>query len=227
MTPAQIKIVNVSSGETLGEWAAEDVPQSISDDGSLVAVSSSHVQRGVLPVNIVTARGQKVIELTGDFAFKRNSEKPLGRLIGAFIGNEEILVTPDENFDQTGHSSGYSLQRLRIRDGRSEQIVTPPKYGPTGVMTTSADGQTVLVTSRYFPPEVLAQPHAPLPASTPQLLILKRGAVLQIESVFPMEGAGLKAGGWLAKSRARMSSNGSVIAIPQNFGITVLRRSHP
>jgi hypothetical protein len=231
LTPAQIKVVNVASGDTVGEWAAEDVPQSISPDGLLVAVSSSHVQRGVLPVNVFTATGQKVAELIGDFAFKGKADpaKPLGRVIGSFIGTQEMLLTPDEHFDQTGHSSGYSLQLLRVPDGRIEQILTPQQYGPTGLMTISADQETALVASWFFPPEVLAQPHAPLPASTPKLLTLKRDAALRIESVLPMEGAGLTTGGgWLEKFRARISSDGSVIAIPQNFGITVLARSpHP
>jgi hypothetical protein len=231
LTPVQIKVVNVVSGETVGEWAAEDVPQSISADGSLIAMSSSHVQRGVLPVNVFTARGQKIAELTGDFAFKDTKDpiKPVGRVIGSFIGTHEILLTPDEHFDRSGHASGYSLQRLSIPDGRIEQILTPTEYGPTGGMTGSADGQTVLVTSWHFPPEILAQPHAPLPASTPRLLILKQGAGLHIESALSL-GPGPKRGrgDWLDRFGMRISSDGSVIAIPLNSGITVLARNpHP
>jgi hypothetical protein len=169
--------------------------------------------------------------LTGDFAFKdtKDPTKPVGRVIGSFIGTQEMLLTPDAYFDRSGHASGYSLQRLRIPDGRIEQILTPTEYGPTGGMTSSADGQTVLVSSWHFPPEVLARPHAPLPASTPRLLILKQGTGLHIESALSL-GPGPKGGtgDWLDRFGMRISSDGSVIAIPLNSGITVLARNpHP
>jgi len=35
-TPARIKVVDISSGSTLGDWQSDDVPQSISPDGALI-----------------------------------------------------------------------------------------------------------------------------------------------------------------------------------------------
>ena len=64
-TLVQVEMVDVSSGAVLGEWASEDVPQSISPNGELVAVSSLQAQQGVLPLTVVDTHGQKVAELTG------------------------------------------------------------------------------------------------------------------------------------------------------------------
>ncbi len=110
-TAVQVEVVDISSGAVLGQWASEDVPQSISPNGDLVAVSSLQTQQGVLPLSVVDVHGQKVTELTAGYSFKdADQSKPLGRVIGLFVGSQELLLAPDENVDQTGHHSGESLQ---------------------------------------------------------------------------------------------------------------------
>ena len=106
-TPVQVEMVDISSGAVLGEWVSGDVPQSVSPQGDLVAVSSLQVQRGVLPLSVVDVHGQKVTEFTGGYSFQgADQSKPTGRVIGLFMGSQELLLAPDENVDSTGHHSG-------------------------------------------------------------------------------------------------------------------------
>jgi hypothetical protein len=223
-TAVQVEVVDVSSGAVLGEWASEDVPQSISPNGDLVAVSSSQAQQGVLPLSVVDVHGQKVTELTGGYSFKdADQSKPLGRVIGLFMGSQELLLAPDENVDSTGHHSGESLQLVSMT-GKVEQSIKPRHFGSTGELAASADQKTALALSWYVPARALAHEGA-LPASTPEVLVLGRGASLHLDSSLPIEGLGLRGGGWLENRRPRLSSDGSVIAVAQRSGVTVFSRN--
>ena len=223
-TAVQVEVVDVSSGAVLGEWASEDVPQSISPNGDLVAVSSSQAQQGVLPLSVVDVHGQKVTELTGGYSFKdADQSKPLGRVIGLFMGSQELLLAPDENVDSTGHHSGESLQLVSVT-GKVEQSIKPRHFGSTGELAASADQKTALALSWYVPARALAHEGA-LPASTPEVLVLGRGASLHLDSSLPIEGLGLRGGGWLENRRPRLSSDGSVIAVAQRSGVTVFSRN--
>ena len=223
-TAVQVEIVDVSSGAVLGEWASEDVPQSISPNGDLVAVSSLQGQHGVLPLSVVDVHGQKVTEFTGGYSFQGGDRsKPLGRVIGLFMGPQELLLTPDENVDQTGRHSGESLLLVNMTS-KVEQSIKPRHFGSTGELAASADQKTALALSWYVPARALAQEGA-LPASTPEVLVLGRGPTLNSESAIPIEGLGLRGSGWLENRRPQLSSDGSVIAIAQRSGVTVLSRN--
>ena len=223
-TPVQVEVIDVSSGAVLGEWASEDVPQSISPNGDLVAVSSLQAQQGVLPLTVVDTHGQKVTELTGTYSFKdADQSKPLGRVIGLFSGTQELLLTPDENVDQTGHHSGDSLQLVSVA-GKVEQIIKARHYGSTGELAVSANQKTALALSWYLPARALAH-DGPLPASSPEILVLGRSASLHMDSSVPIHGLGLRGSGWLENRRPRISSDGSVIAIAQDSGVTLLTRN--
>lgn len=223
-TPVQVEVVDVSSGAVLGEWASEDVPQSISPNGDLVAVSLLQAQQGVLPLSVVDVHGQKVTEFTGGYSFKdADQSKPLGRVIGLFMSSQELLLAPDENVDQTGHHSGESLQ-LVSKTGKVKQSIKPRHFGSTGELAASADQKTALALSWYVPARALAHEGA-LPVSTPEVLVLGRGASLHLDSAIPIEGLGLRGSGWLENRRPRLSSDGSVIAVAQRSGVTVLSRN--
>jgi hypothetical protein len=227
-TPVQVEVVDVSSGDHLGEWNSGDVPQSISPNGDLIAVSSVKPQRGVLSLDMLDVHGQKVAELNGGFSFRdADSSKPLGRVLGFFVGNQELLLTPDENVDQTGHHSGDSLRLVSIRGKQAQvqQNIQPPHYAPQGELAVSADGRTALAVSWYVPAQFLARPEGRLPPSSPELLVFERGASIKLDDALPIHGLGLKAGGWLENRRPRVSSDGSVIAIAQDSGVTVLTKS--
>ena len=223
-TPVQVEMVDVSSGTVLGGWASEDVPQSISPNGDLVAVSSLQPRQGVLPLTVVDTHGQKVAELTGGYSFKdADQSKPVGRVIGLFLGAQKLLLTPDENVDQTGHHSGDSLQLVSVA-GKVEQTIKPRHYGSTGELAASADQATALALSWYVPARALAN-EGPLPASSPEVLILGTGAISHVEATLPVHPFGLKVSGWLENRRPRISSDGFVIAVAQDSGITVLARN--
>jgi hypothetical protein len=221
-TPVQVEVVDISSGAVLGEWSSEDVPQAISPTGDLVAVSSLQAQQGVLPLTVVDTHGKKVAELTGGYSFKDQS-KALGRVIGVFWGTQELLLTPDENVDQTGHHSGDSLQLVNVT-GKVEQSMKPRHYGPTGELAASADQKTALALSWYEPARALAHEGA-LPASMPEVLSLGRDTSLHVDSSTSIQGLGLRGSGWLENRRPRISSDGSVMALAQRSGVTVLSRT--
>jgi hypothetical protein len=223
-TAVQVEVVDVSSGTVLGEWASEDVPQSISPNGDLVAVSSLQAQQGVLPLSVVDVHGKKVVELTGGYSFKNaDQSKPTGRVMGLFMGSQDLLLAPDENVDSTGHHSGESLQLVSMT-GKVEQSIKPRHYGSTGELAASADQKTALALSWYEPARALAHEGA-LPASKPEMLVLDRAASLRLDSAIPIEGLGLRGSGWLENRRPRLSSDGSVIAVAQRSGVTVLSRN--
>jgi hypothetical protein len=224
-TPVRLEIVDVSSGTLIGDWASEDVPQSISSNGDFIAVSSWQKLRPVLPVNVFDTQGKKVAEITGDFAFKKvtDQSKPLGRVMGLFLDTQELLLTSDERVDQSGHLSGESLEIVTIT-GKQVQKLKPQHYASTGEMAISRDRKTTVAISWYAPARALAQEHAVLPASSPELLVFERGTSIRMDSSLPIHGLGLKASGWLENRRPRLSFDGSVIAIAQDNGITILTR---
>ena len=223
-TAVQVEVVDVSTGTVLGEWASEDVPQSISPDGNLVAVSSLQAQQGILPLSVVDVHGKKVTELTGGYSFKNAAQsKPTGRVIGLFMGSQDLLLAPDENVDSTGHHSGESLQLVSMT-GKVEQSIKPRHYGSTGELAASADQKTALALSWYEPARALTHEGA-LPASKPEMQVLGVGTSLHLDSAIPIEGLGLRGSGWLENRRPRLSSDGSVIAVAQRSGVTVLSRN--
>lgn len=230
--PVQVAVVDVSTGKILGRFGAEDVPQTISPNGDLLAISSWRgPRRGVVPLQVFDRNGQKVAELADGFSFREDAgpSKPLGRVQGRFLSNEEIIVSPDEHFDTTGHLSGDSLRVLTILGNQSPHDLTPRHYMPQGEMVVSADGRTVLVTNWYVPARILAQPHGVIPPSSgPEVLILQRDGMLHVASTLPAPGLGQGFLGRLSTQTVRLSSDGSVLAIAQDRGITVLtRNTHP
>lgn len=223
-TAVQLEVVDISSGKQLGEWTSDDVPQSVSADGALIAVSSLQSRRGVLPLNVFDVHGEKVAELTGGFSFRKNAgqAKALGRVKGQFVGNREILLTPDGNTDRTGHPSGNGLQLVNINENKVavRQVITPQNYGPKGAIANSADHQTILIISWYISAWNLRH-HWALPPSSPEVLILSRNAKgLTLETALPIHLPGLL-GDW----NPRVSSDGSVLAVAEDGGVTVLTRN--
>ena len=230
-TPVQVEVVDVASGKILGAWASEEVPQAISPNGELIAISQwpTRNPRRVVPLAVFDRNGRKIADLDVDFSFnegfsfykKEDPSRPLGRVIGRFVSNQEILLIPDGGHDETGHFSGESIRLVSVTGQQAPQTVPVKHFGPTGNLAVSADGQTILVKSLYYPPWILAQHHGQLLGQESKLLILGRNSgrnsKLHVESAMPLDyGSDL----WV-------SADGSVIAI-ESEGITVLRRSaHP
>jgi len=220
-TPVQIEVVDVSSGEILGEWAAEDVPQAVSPNGDFIAVSSWQTPnpRRVVPLAVFDRNGRKVADMNDGFSFSNaaNPSKPLGRVIGRFVSNQTVLLVPDEHIDDTGHHSGDSIRLLSITGQQAQQSVTPEHFSPTGSLAISEDGKTILFASFYLSPRLLAQRHGPLHGGEGKLLILGPGPKLHVDFAVPID----------SLEEARVSSDGSVIAIRHyRKDVTVLTRNH-
>jgi WD40-like Beta Propeller Repeat len=227
-TPAHLVAVDIVSGKVLSEWASDDVPQAISPDGEMIAISSSRPEKGILPLDLFDIRGNKIAELDGGFAFRKDEgqTKTLGRVRGLFAGNEEVLLSPDENVDQTGHHSGDSLRIVSIKGKQIQQQIKPSHYGPTGEMAISANEGTIVVISWDLPAGVYRDQEKALPvSSSPDVLVLGREPRLHLETTLPIHGLGLNLSGWLENRRPRLSSDGSVIAIAQDSGVTVLTKN--
>lgn len=223
-TSVEVELVDLSSGAVLSEWTSPDVPQAMSPDGAFVSASSLRAQHGVLPLSIVNLHGTRVSELTAGYSFRGNvSSEPIGRVIGVFVNPRELLLSPDENVDQTGHHSGETLE-LATFDGTVEQRFEPRRYGPTGELAVSADQKTALALSWYIPPRAMAR-EGRLPESVPEMLVLNQSQNLRLESSVPIQGSGLRGGWWLENRRPRIASDGSLIALAQANGITVFVRN--
>ena len=147
----------------------------------------------------------------------------MGRIIGLFLGAQELLLTPDENVDKTGHHSGDGLQIVSMA-GKVEQSVKPRHYGSTGELAASADQKTVVAISWYVPARALSH-EGPLPASSPEILVLGTGASSHGETALSIHPFGLEVSGWLENRRPRVSSDGSIIAIAQDSGVTILTKN--
>ena len=175
-TPVQVQVIDVSSGKILGAWASEDVPQAVSLNGNLIAVSSWQTPnlRRVAPLAVFDTNGRKVADLDDGFSFSKSADrsKPLGRVLGAFVSDQEVLLVPDEHIDEAGHHSSGGMKLVNIATQQSRQSVTLEHFAPTGRPTISNDGQTILVSSFYIPPGFLAQPHGALHGGEGKLLIL-------------------------------------------------------
>jgi len=228
-TPAQLYVVDVSTGEEIASWKAEDVPQSISADGTLVAISSwQDLRNGVVPVAIFESSGKRIAEMDGGFSFRNaeNLSKPIGRIIGIFVGNNDILLSPDGNTDSTGHRSGERLELVNLSNPVTRQDVRPSDFGPSGEMAISGDQKTLLAVSWRVPARVARHEHWPLPASSsPKVFILGRNHDFHVETMLSVHPIGLATGG-PDTQRPRISSDGQLIAMAQNGGIAVLARSH-
>src|SRR5581483_478954 len=93
-TPVQVEVVDVSSGKMLGAWASEDIPQAVSPNGDFIAISSWQTPnpRRVVALAVFDANGRKVADLDDGFAFSKSADqsKPLVRVLGGFVGNQEV-----------------------------------------------------------------------------------------------------------------------------------------
>lgn len=228
LTPAQVVLVDVSSGEILGGWASEDLPQSISPEGDLIAVSSGRVREGLFPLNVIDSHGQTVASaLTGGFAFKHpDQSKPLGRVVGLFVSERELLLGPDEGFDKAGQPSGDKLVLAPIEGTRDQKSLAPARFRSQGALAVSTDKKTVLALSWYVPARYLVG-HRAMPDFQPEVMVFALDEGLRLEVVLPIRSPGLGAGSWSENWLPRVSSDGSVIAIPQDRGVTVLTKNVP
>jgi hypothetical protein len=149
--------------------------------------------------------------------------------VGLFVGDQELLLTPDENIDRSSHHSGDTLE-LTVLNGQPGKVKNIPlkNYGPMGELAVSQNGKMAVALSWYVPAHILAHEETPLPASSsPQAVILGMGVSPQVVEMLPIEAAWLPVGGWMESRRPKVSADGSLIAIAQRGGIAVFKCSLP
>jgi hypothetical protein len=104
------------------------------------------------------------------------------------------------------------------------QELKPDEFGPTGEITVSRDGQEVVTASWFLKPNFYTHPHKPMPAgSAPELLVFSEKRQFRLNAIIKSSGQGSRVGGSLL--RFRVASDGSVIAVAEDFGITVFGRN--
>ena len=220
-TPVQVELVDVSSGKLLGTWESKDVPQAISPNGDLVLVSSWGVPNHwlVVPLAVFDKNGAKVADLDDGFSFSKSEKnpKPLGRVLGRFLGEQEIVVVPDQHLDDKGHHSGDSIKVLSLSGHSSQKTFRPDRFSPTGRLQISDDGNSILVNSFYISPAVLANPHGPRNGGDGELFVISPNPSLHLASSIPIDSL---------TQDVRVSSDGSIIAIRHyNRDITILKKN--
>jgi len=223
--PVHVEVIDVSDGTRHGSWDSDDIPQSLSRDAKLAAVSDHSMSGALLKLDVIdTNSGKKLAVLDGGFKFgKPEAGQTMGRVVGRFVSDEEILLSPDSNFDLSGHHSGNSLRVVHIPDGRTVQEMRPKELGPTGEVAVSEDGGEIVAASWYLKPDFFTHPHEPMPlGSAPELLVFSDKRDFQLSGIIKSTGGGLRVGG--SALPFRIASDGSVIAIAENHGITVFEK---
>lgn len=222
--PVHVEVIDVSDGTRHGSWDSDDIPQSLSLDAKLAAVSDHSMSESLLNLDVIdTNSGKKLAVLDGGFKFERpEAGQTMGRVVGRFVSDQEILLSPDSNFDRSGHHSGDSLRVVHIPDGRIAQELKPKEFGPTGEVAVSEDGGEIVAASWYLKPDFLTHPHQPMPTgSAPEVLVFSDRREFHLAGIIKSTGGGLRVGG--SALPFRIASDGSVIAIAENHGITVFQ----
>jgi hypothetical protein len=231
--PVEVLIADVSRGKLISDWQASDIPESISPTGALVALSDWNVENPLLSVQIIDAKtGKKMASLKGGYSFAQNASYTdvVGEVIGKFVSETEILLTPNESWDATGHYAGKSLKEVQLAangatpgEGKALREFIPANYGPTGEVVVAANRQMFVTTSCYLSPEAATHSEPLPPESGCELLGF---SFKQSEPIFAAKVAsrGLEANAAGEMLRPKLSSDGAVIAIAQDEGVTILAR---
>jgi hypothetical protein len=233
--PVHIAMVDVSTGKQVGAWDADDVPFSISPNAEYVALSDHSTSSRVMGVAILDTRtGSRLITLTGGFPnraggypdWKGTSKDQFWtRIIAKFISDDELVMTPDGNKDQSGSDIGASLKVVRFKDTQVTQEITPENYGPTGEIAVSANQNTFVAISRYIAPKYLTHHLRVPPDSKPELLVFRRRQILELETRTHLRPLlTLRMRGPFEIADLRISADGSVISVAEDYGVTILTR---
>jgi hypothetical protein len=232
--PVHTVIVDASKGEQVAAWDADDIPFSISPNAKFVAVSDRSAAGPVMGVAILDAKsGKRVVTLSGGYP-SRIGQYPdwkaqfSTRIIAKFISDDQVVLTPDANADQSGSDSVASVKIIRITDAHVIQEIGPERYGPRGELAVSADQSTFLALSVYLAPKYLKHPHSRIPSDTsPDFLVFSKREQQMFRLVnrtkLP-ELLGLRTRALFDTVGLRVSRDGSVVSVAVEYGVTILSR---
>jgi WD40 repeat protein len=133
-------------------WHSSAFPQSFSPDGKLaVGPDGEYNRTGVTNLQLMDARtGTKIKTIPVEFGFKDRDPDETGSVTVRFLSNQEILVSPDNMVDHTGHHSGNSLELINIEKDGIVREISPKAFGPTGELAVSPDLSYFAVFSYYI-----------------------------------------------------------------------------
>lgn len=221
------ELVDLATGRVQSSWESMDIPQSLSPDGKLAAVSDWATSDILVEVGIIDARtGRKLKTLQSGYKFRNPWEKTqTGRVIGKFLSDDEILLSPDEHIDRTGHHSGKALEVMRVSDGQLMRKIRPDRFGPLGDVTTSAGHNCFAILNWDISPGILKRDLAPPEGSRPELLVFSNPERSRSYTISNLSLDALATNEYLGSSYGpRISNNASAVAIAQDGGVTVFRR---
>lgn len=218
----RVGLFDLASGKELTEWPSTVVPDSFSPDGKLAAAPDPDKRNGggVAGVQLLDSRnGAKLKSIPVGFGFKRTrfgEPSAYGVAVSRFLSSEQIVVTPSADRDRSGRRSGNGFEIIDIARERVTGEITPPKFGPTGVLVVSGDRKHFAVESVYAPPFWIAF-ESLNPKHYTHSVLLFSGETDTLEATIPISSA--KAGGNVS---LRLSMDASTMAIRFGEAVQIL-----
>jgi len=222
------ELVDLAAGQVESSWESADIPQSLSPDGKFAAVSDWETSSILVEVGIVdTHTGQKLKTLRSGYKFGKPWERvQTGRVIGKFLSDDEILLSPDEHIDRTGHKSGDALKIMRVSDGQLVREIHPDNFGPMGDAVTSASHDCFAMLNWYISPGILKRDLAPPEGSRPELLVFPDPGKNRSYTIPNLSLDTLHTNQYLGSTYIPRISNGvSAVAVAQDGGVTVFKKN--
>ena len=222
------ELVDISTGQRQPSWESSDIPQSLSPDGKLAAVSEWEGSTPLVEIEIVDAQtGKKLKTLNSGFKFKKPWAPGVeGRVRAKLLNDDEILLSPDEHIDSTGHHSGDALKIVRVSDGQLVREIRPEHFGPTGEIAVSASRRCFALVNWYRSPGAAKRDAAP--TESPSLIIFPDPAKAlnyTIPQSQPSNSTGLEINPGLEDWQLRIANNASTVAIAGDRDVIVFRRN--
>lgn len=223
------EMVDVTTGRRLASWNTGDLPLSIPPNGEYIAVSNAVVTKGVMGIDVIESRsGKALASLSDGFGYPGagQSKNAVGREIARFISNDDLLLTPDGNRDQSGHDAGEKLTIVAFKSGLTIQEISPEHYGPIGGVEASANKEAIVAISQYLAPRYLTH-HWRVPAdSTPELLVFDKHQDFKLSERLQLPPLlSLRTRNLFNPSNLRISKDANTVALAEDYGVTILKRN--
>lgn len=220
-----VALFEIPSAKMIAGWPSSAFPQSFSPDGKLViGPSAEYNEGGVTNLQLMEAQtGARIKTIPVGFGFRKGrAPEEKGSVTVRFLDNAQIVLTPDNMVDHTGHHSGSSIEVININDNRVVREITFKNFGPTGELAVSPDLSHFAVYSSYA--SALAERSDGLWPNfhKPELLLFTTNET-KPEMVIP----DLKGDGAVAHLRnmvlPSLSTDASVVAIAQLGSVKVFQ----
>jgi hypothetical protein len=221
-----VALFEIPTAKMIAGWQSSAFPQSFSPDGKLaVAPDAEHYnQGGVKNLLVMDARtGAGIKSIPVSFGFKKwESDAEKGSVTARFLDNDQVVVTPDNMTDHTGHHSGTSMVVINISESRVVREIMPKNFGPTGELAVSPDlGHFAVYSHNVSAVAKLSDGLWP-DFHKPELMLFATNQT-KPELVIP----DLRGDGAVAHLRnmvlPRLSSNASVVAVAQLGAVKVFQ----